>query len=60
MEEDQYAFSTNNGVLNVEGLEIVNIKMCAGGGGGIIIYVIRGTLEYIKVTRMKYLFGRLW
>ena len=34
MEEDQDSFATNNAVLNVEGLEIVNIKMCARGGGG--------------------------
>ena len=34
MEEDQDAFATNNGVLNVDGLEIVNIKTWAGGRGG--------------------------
>ena len=56
MEEYQDAFTTNNGVLNVDGLEIVNIKTCGGG----VINVIRVTLKHIKVTRMKELFVRLW
>ena len=60
LEEYQDAFATNNGVLNVDRLEILKIKTCARGGGGGVIYVIRGALTHIKVSRMKDLFCRLW
>ena len=34
LEEYQDAFATNNGVLNVDGLDILKIKTCACGQGG--------------------------
>ena len=42
-------------MLNVEGLEILDIN-----AGGIIIYVTRDTLTYIKGTRLEVIFSGWW
>ena len=53
--EYQDALAAKNGVLNVNGLEIMDIK-----AGGVIISVTRETMTQIKGTRLEALFSGRW
>ena len=55
LKEVQGALAAENGVLDVDGLEILDIN-----AGGSIISVTRGTLTQIKGTRLEALFSGRW
>ena len=52
LREDQDAFAIENGVLDVDGSEILDIN-----AGGVIMSVTRNTLTQIKGTRLEALFS---
>jgi len=55
LREDQDALAAENGVLDVDGSEILDIN-----AGGVIISVSRDTLTQIKGTRLEALFSGRW
>ena len=55
LREDQDALAAENGVIDVDGSEILDIN-----AGGIIISVTRDTLTQIKGKRLEALFSRQW
>ena len=53
LREDQDALAAENGVIDVDGSEILDIN-----AGGIIISVTRDTLTHIKGKKLEALFSR--
>ena len=55
LREDQYALTAENGVLDVDGLEILDIN-----AGEVIMSVTRDTLTQINGTMLEALFSGRW